>query len=183
MTCDGAQFLFISQGVFGEISLNGLAFGQVAQSPAGQTMMGSVGRWNLTIYYIDARANAQQRVALETLAHVVFPPAGSQTAVRYVPIVRSTGQGDIHTVTFGGVGTFSGQLMKGGLGGTVTITNPPAADPIHSEYLQGLTSRWTYRDAGQTWNYTGSNYMRATFQINSQLYQQRSAGLVPGATP
>lgn len=182
-TCDGAQFLFLSQGMYGQVPVSGLAFGQVAQSPVGQSMMDSAGHWNLTVYYIDSRATPAQRVALEAIARVVFPPAGSQTAIRYVPIARSFGQGDVHTITFGNAGVISGHLVKGGLGGGTTIDNPPGADPIHALYQQGVAARWSYRDGGQTWNYAGTNYMRATFQVNSQQYQQWKAGLAQKVGP
>ena len=53
------------------------------------------------------------------------------------------------------------------------IVNPPGADPLHHEYLQGETTAMAYKDAGQDWNYpTGTNYMYGTFKIDSEQYEK-----------
>ena len=46
MTCGGGQVLFIEQGTYGEVPLNNLAVANFVQSPAGQSMMESFGKWN-----------------------------------------------------------------------------------------------------------------------------------------
>src|SRR2546425_12331674 len=35
MTCGGGQFLFIDKGIYGNVSLNNLAVGQMVESPEG----------------------------------------------------------------------------------------------------------------------------------------------------
>src|SRR5438093_2189027 len=41
MTCDGAQIIFISKGRYGKVPLDGLAVGQIVQSPERQSMFES----------------------------------------------------------------------------------------------------------------------------------------------
>ena len=67
--------------------------------------------------------------------------------------------------------------MEGGLGGSSKITNPPGADPLHHEYAQGRTSKMTYADSGQNWDWQDSNYMLGTFTIDSAQYEKYVAGL------
>ena len=39
------------------------------------------------------------------------------------------------------------------------------------------TTKLTYTDAGQDWNFEDSNYMYATFAVNSAEYEKYSADL------
>jgi hypothetical protein len=168
MNCSGGQVVFIEKGSSGGVSLDGLAFGAMGQSPNGKSMMESVGDWNFLTFYIDEKANPAQRKALEEIARATFPPAApeAKTRIRYVPITRKV-QGEEHVITLGQYGSFSGHLMKGGLGGAPKIVNPPGADPIHREYQQGQTSKVAYTDNGQKWDWSNSNYMYAEFQTDS----------------
>src|ERR1700681_4591723 len=68
MTCGGGETLFIEKGNFGDVRLDGLAIGLIGQSPAGKTMMESFGNWNFAYLYVDEKANAGQRKALEQIA-------------------------------------------------------------------------------------------------------------------
>src|SRR5690242_6900993 len=62
--CEFFSFVQIEEGVFGNTALNGLRWGVVATYP------GPIHKGNGTLQAIvDARANAQQRAALETIAH------------------------------------------------------------------------------------------------------------------
>ena len=63
------------------------------------------------------------------------------------------------------------------VGGPAKIVNPPGADPLHHEYLQGNTTQMTYSDAGQDWKFEGSNYMLGTFELDSEQYKTYAAGL------
>jgi hypothetical protein len=63
------------------------------------------------------------------------------------------------------------------LGGAAKIVNPPGADPIHHEYQQGRTTKFTYKDAGQDWSAKDSNYMQGRFTVDSDQYAKYSAGL------
>ena len=94
----------------------------------------------------------------------------------YVPIIRKI-EGKDHIITIGSVATFTGHLVEGGLGGNSKITNPPGADPLHHEYAQGKTSKMTYTDSGQNWDWQDSNYMLGTFTIDSAQYEKYAAGL------
>jgi len=177
MMCGGSQFIFISTGNYGDVKLDGLAVGTMSQSPKGQSMMESYGKWNFNYYYIDEKATPAQREALKAIATTVLAGGASpKTEFRYVPLVRKI-DGKEHSISLGKYGTFSGHLVEGGLGGSVKITNPPGADPLHHEYLQGESTKFTYKDAGQDWSFGGTNYMLGTFEIDSEQYEKFAAGL------
>jgi hypothetical protein len=177
MTCSGAQVLFIQKGKYGNVKLDGLAVANMVQSPEGQTMMDSFGKWNFSYLYIDEKANAEQRKALEEVGKTVLPYASSpKMEVRYVPISRKI-EGKEHKIAVGGYGTIAGHLLQGGLGGTPKIVDPPGADPIHHEYQQGKTTKLAYNDAGQNWSFENSNYMYGTFTVDSEQYEKYTAGL------
>ncbi len=177
MTCGGGQFLFIEKGTYGSVALDGLAIGAMDESPAGQGMMESFGKWNFNNVYIDDKAKPEQREALLAIAKKVLPFESSpKREIRYVPITRTINDKE-HTIGLGSYGTFSGHLIEGGLGGAVRIVNPPGADPLHHEYEQGATTKLAYTDAGQNWNVQGTNYMFGTFDLNNVQYEKYSAGL------
>src|SRR5947199_10793214 len=99
MTCGGGQVLFIQKGNYGKVKLDGLAIASMAQSPEGQSMMESYGNWNFAYYYIDEKANAEQRKALEAIASKVLTPGASKkTETRHVPITRKL-EGKDHQIT------------------------------------------------------------------------------------
>ena len=77
--------------------------------------------------------------------------------------------GKEHTVAVGTYANFSGHLMDGGDGGSPKIVNPPGADPMHHEYMQGVTTRQTYDD-GTKWDFSNSNYMYNEFTTTSEEY-------------
>ncbi|HUC42659.1 MAG TPA: DUF1326 domain-containing protein [Candidatus Sulfotelmatobacter sp.] len=178
MTCGGTQFLFIQKGTYGSVKLDGLAVGAMSQSPEGQSMMDSFGKWNFNYYYVDEKATPEQREALKTIASLILAPGASpKSETRIVPITRKI-DGKEHTITLGKYGTFSGHLIEGGMGGAARIVNPPGADPLHKEYLQGTTTKVTYNDADQNWNFEpGTNYMYGTFTVDSDQYEKYAAGL------
>jgi hypothetical protein len=177
MTCGGGQVLFIDKGNYGKTKLDGLAVATMGQSPEGQTMMESYGNWNFAYYYIDEKANPEQRKALEAIAGAVLTPGVSKkTETRYVPITRKI-EGKEHQITIGQYGTFHGHLIEGGMGGAPKIANPPGADPLHREYAQGRTTKMTYNDADQNWSWANSNYMLGTFIVDNVQYEKFAAGL------
>ncbi len=177
MTCGGGQVLFIEKGNYGKVKLDGLAVGNMGQSPAGKSMMESYGDWNFAYTYIDEKASPEQRKALEAISAQVLAPGASKNAqTRYVPIMRKI-VGKEHQMSLGPYGTFHGHLIEGGLGGSSKIVNPPGADPIHKEYTQGQTSKMTYNDAEQNWSWENSNYMFGTFTVDNVQYQKYAAGL------
>ena len=178
MTCGGGQTLFIEKGNYGNVPLNGLAISLIGQSPAGKTMMESFGNWNFAYLYVDEKANAEQRKALEQIAMAVGGPAApkEKMKVRYVPIGRKVADKE-HQVTVGSYGEYSGHLIEGGLGEHSKITNPTGADPIRKEFYQGRTSKYVYNDADQKWNWKNSNYMWTKFDVTSEDYEKFAAGL------
>ena len=179
MTCGGGQVVFIERGTYGNVRLDGLAVANMAQSPAGKSMMESFGNWEFSTNYVDEKATPEQRRALEAIALTVLPSknaAPQKFETKYVPITRRI-EGKEHTIMIGGVGEFRGHLLEGGLGGASKIINPPGADPLHHEYAQGQTTRMTYNDSGQQWNWDGSNYMLGTFSLDSEQYEKFTAGL------
>lgn len=176
MTCDGCQVVFIKKGQHGKLSLDGLAMAQFVKSPEGQTMLESFGNWDFDIVYIDEKANAEQRKALEEIATHVFPLAAKKREVHYAPILRAI-DGNEHRVTVGKLASFSAHLIDGGYAGPPKVVNPPLADPSHKEFLQGRTTKLTYVDAGQNWNFENSNYMQNAFDVDSAEYEKYEADL------
>jgi hypothetical protein len=178
MTCGGGQVLFIQKGNYGKVKLDGLAIANMAQSPEGKSMMESFGKWNFSTNYIDEKANPEQRKALEAIAMTVLPAknASQNFETKYVPITHKI-EGKEHVITIGNVGSFRGMLVEGGLGGSSKVVNPPGADPLHREYAQGRTTKMTYSDSGQNWDWEKSNYMLGTFTIDSAEYEKYTAGL------
>ncbi|MCI0618318.1 DUF1326 domain-containing protein [bacterium] len=174
MNCGGHQVHFIDKGTYGNVSLDGLAFARVSQSPDGQAMMDSFGSWVFDYIYIDEKANEAQRKALKEIALAIMPAASPNVEVRYIPITRKI-EGKEHRVTLGQHGEFSAHLVEGGLGGPSKIINPPGADPIRKEYSQGETTKLTYTDANQNWNTKDSNYMYTKFQATSEDYAKYGA--------
>ncbi|HEU4400919.1 MAG TPA: DUF1326 domain-containing protein [Candidatus Polarisedimenticolia bacterium] len=183
MTCGGGQVLFIEKGNYGSVPLDGLAVASMGQSPAGKGMMESFGNWDFSYTYLDEKASPEQRQALQAIAERVLPVAASQKKeFRVSPITRAV-EGKEHKISLGQYGSFGGHLIEGGLGGSVKITNPPGADPLHHEYQQGQTTAMAYNDAGQNWSFEGSNYMFGTFQIDSAQYEKYAAGLAQKMQP
>ena len=177
MNCGGGQVLFIEKGTYGNVPLDGLAVASMGQSPDGKGMMESFGSWNFSYQYIDEKASPEQREALKAIVNQVLPVAAStKVEWRTAPITRKI-EGKEHKISLGSYGSFAGHLIEGGLGGSVKITNPPGADPLHGSYEQGQTTSMTYKDAGQNWKFEGSNYMFGTFELDSVQYEKFSAGL------
>lgn len=178
MTCGGSQVLFIQKGNYGKVKLDGLAIANYAESPEDRTMMDSFGKWKFSTNYIDEKANPEQRKALEAIAAIVLPSNNASANFRtaYVPITRKI-EGKDHIITIGTVATFTGHLVEGGLGGSSKITDPPGADPIHHQYTQGKTTKLTYTDSDQSWDWKDTNYMLGTFTVDSDQYKKYAAGL------
>ncbi len=179
MNCSGNEILFIEKGNYGNVKLDGLSMAGFVQSPDGKGMMESFGNWNMAYLYIDEKANPEQRKALEAIGDMVFPAAAAppeKRMVRTAPIKRTI-TGKTHKVDMGQYGVMTAHLIDGGMGGSVKITNPPGADPIHKEYQQGETESLTYTDGGQNWNFSGSNYMFGTFAVDNVMYEKFATGL------
>jgi len=178
MNCSGGYAIFIDKGSYGNVPLDGLGAAFIGANPDGTTMMESIGNWKFMAIYIDEKANGEQRKALEAIMRATSPPAApaDRTTVKYVPITRKI-EGPEHIVTIGGYGGFSAHVMPGGMGGSPRIVNPPGADPMHKEYQQGLTTKQTYNDSGQKWDWSQSNYMYGTFDTNSEEYEKFMAAM------
>lgn len=176
MTCDGMQVIVISKGRYGKTPLDGLAVGQFVQSPEHKTMFESFGNWNIDYVYIDDKANEEQRAALKELAMHFFPQGGKERKYRFVPISRQV-NGEEHVTTIGQYGMCSGHLIGGGYKGAPKVVNPPLADPTHKEFLQGQSTKFNYKDAGQDWQYENSNYMFNKFKTDSKEYEKYEANL------
>ena len=180
MNCSGGEVYFIDKGTYGDVPLDGLAIAMMGQNPDGTTMMESMGNWKFAAIYIDEKANPAQRKALETIARQTLPPVAppERTQLRYIPISRRV-EGSEHTVTLGSYGSFSGHLLPGGMGtGSPRVVMAPGADPIHKEYSQGRTTRQTYTDSGQKWDWSNSNYMYTRFEVTSDDYEKFNAAMM-----
>jgi hypothetical protein len=153
-----------------------LAVAQFVQSPERKSMFESFGNWNFDYVYIDERASEEQRTALREIATHLFPPPAQKREYRYTPITRKI-EGPEHIINVGAYALCSGHLIQGGYGGNPKVSNPPLADPTHKEFLQGETTKLTYKDAGQDWKYENSNYMRNKFKVTSKQYDRYEADL------
>ena len=173
MTCDGVQAVFITKGRYGKTPLDGLAVAQFVQSPEGKSMFESYGTWNFANFYIDERANEEQRKALKEISTHLFPMGAKTPQFSFVPITRTI-EGADHSVKVGSVGSFSGRLLETS-SGSPKIVNPPLADPTHKEFLQGQAAKLTYHDSGQGWNYEHSNYMFNHVKVNNVQYEKFEA--------
>ena len=176
MQCGGGQVVFIEKGHYGKVKLDGLSMAALGQSPHGQTMMESFGNWDFGYMYIDEKATPEQRDALKVIGTTIFGEPSKNSELRFVPITRVV-EGKEHKIALGKYGSFQGHLIEGGLGGAPKIVNPPGADPLHHEYLQGETSQLVYNDAGQNWDTKNSNYMQGSFTVDSEQYEKYAAGL------
>lgn len=177
MNCGGQLVYFIEKGTYGDIRVDGLAFARTGQSPDGITMMDAFGNWVFDYLYIDEKADAEQRKALEDIAWTIQPKSSPTVETRYVPITRTV-QGKEHKITIGNYGSFSAHLLEGGLGGVPTISNPPFADPIRAEFEQGETSSFRYTDASQNWDQKKSNYMYTNFEVDSEQYHAYNSAMM-----
>lgn len=171
MNCAGGQVIFIDKGSYGGVPLDGLAIGMVGQNPDHTTMMDSIGNWQFAYVYLDAKATPEQRKALEAIAAQTIPPLAppGRTKTFWVPITRAV-NGNNHTIRVGNDWTFTGHLVEGGLGGPTKIVNPPGADPIHHEYMQGRTSATHYAKDDRDWNWSNTNYMYGNFDVDGEQY-------------
>jgi hypothetical protein len=139
-------------------------------------MFESFGNWKFDNIYIDKKANDAQREALKEIAAHMFAPGAKTREFHYVAITRKI-EGAEHSITVGDTGSVSGHLIDGGYAGSPQINNVPLADPTHRQFLQGVTTRLTYTDAGQGWSYKDSNYMFNHFQVDSKEYEKYEADL------
>ena len=176
MNCGGQLVYFIERGTYGDTKLDGLAFARMGQSPDGVAMMDSFGNWVFDYLYIDEKADAAQRKALEDISWATMGKASAKVEVRYVPISRMV-TGKEHKIAIGQVGTFSAHLIEGLLG-VPTITNAPGADPIRAHFQQGKTSSFLYTDASQNWNQKDSNYMFTDFEVDSEQYAKYNGAMM-----
>jgi hypothetical protein len=179
MNCGGQLVYFITKGKYNDISLDGLAFARTGQSPDGEKMMDAFGNWIFDYSYIDEKASAEQRKALEAISWAIMPAASPNVKVRYAPLTRVI-EGKEHKIKIGDYGRFSGQLMGSVLGGTPTVSNVPFADPIRKEYQQGTTTEFLYTDAEQKWDSKDSNYMFTSFETDSDQYEKYGAMILTG---
>jgi hypothetical protein len=118
--------VFIEKGTYRSVSLDGMAIAQVGQSPDGETMIQSFGNWDFVNLYIDEKANPEQRKALEEIGKTVSPLGAppERTQIKYVPITRRV-EGSEHIIAIGSLGSFSGHLISGGMGGNPKIVPVP----------------------------------------------------------
>jgi hypothetical protein len=176
MTCNGMQIVFIEKGKYGKTSLDGLAVVQFVQSPENKSMFESFGSWNIDYIYIDEQADEVQRAALREISMHLFAPGAKERKYQYVPVTRRIENGE-HIMTVGNYAVCSGHLIQGGYDGPPSISNVPLADPTHKSFKQGQTTKFTYTDAGQNWNYEDSNYMFNHFDVDSKEYEKFEAAL------
>ena len=152
----------ITDGRYGTVNLSGLGAVVVLNSPPGQTM--ADGNLSAAVY-VDERASAAQRAALETifsgqaggLFGALAPLLGTALGTKTVPITFS-GEGKRRGVSIGGVGAFTVEPIAGTIDPAqpITLHNMNLFNP-GQPLTQAVAVASSYADHGMTWDHTGRN--------------------------
>jgi hypothetical protein len=154
-SCDASLFFHIQKGHYGSTSLNGLTFAAVLRlGPQGNVA-----------YYVDDKASAEQKKALEA----IFKPmlrniAPQELDTKYVPISVEI-QPHTRALRIANILEFKIQRVRGMLPDAPTlITNPP----MHflSELVVAESLQYQYSDHGQSWNYSGRSGLYGSFHYS-----------------
>ena len=165
--CDVGLAFHIEEGDFNGTSLNGLNFLAANYTPGPM----ADGNWT-SAFYVDERANPQQREAMEQLlSGQMGGPAERWRAlttdfkgIRYVPIEFKV-EGRTRSVTIPNVIDFNVEgITKPGQDDALLLVN--AGHPVNRDLYIARGTRATYSDHGMTWDNTGKNGHYASFEWN-----------------
>ena len=146
----------LKSGNYGGISLDGLVFG------GGEADKGSMG-------FLDSRATAQQKPALEKLAMAVFSQGGASGGPRRFEVARIMAKDDARRmeVEFGQSGGFEADLLIGRDGKRPIVVENNTTWPV-SRFVKAKTTRFTYQDsAGNRLKLDGVNANIGEFNLSS----------------
>ena len=165
--CDVGLAFHIEEGDFNGTSLNGLNFLAANYTPGPM----ADGNWT-SAFYVDERANPQQREAMEQLlSGQMGGPAERWRAlttdfkgISYVPIEFKV-EGRTRSVTIPNVIDFNVEgITKPGQDDALLLVN--AGHPVNRDLYIAKGTRATYSDHGMTWDNTGKNGHYASFEWN-----------------
>ncbi len=137
------------------VKLDGLIFG------GGEAEGGAFG-------FLDSRATAAQRSALEKLALAVFGSGGASGGPRRFAVVRITARQTAakFTVEFAGSGGFSADVLTGADGKNPVIVENNVTWPV-KRFTKGKTTAFDYRDpAGNHLHLDGVNANIGNFKLS-----------------
>lgn len=139
---------------FGSVKLDGLIFGggEADKAPMG---------------FLDSRANAEQKLALQKLALAVFgkggPAAGDRT---FTTVKLDVDLSDSKFgVRFGEAGGFKADIIIGGDGKTPIVVENNTIWPVR-RFVKGKTTHFDYRDSlGNMMKFDGVNANLGDFDL------------------
>jgi hypothetical protein len=168
--CDVALAFHIRQGRYGEVTLDGLNFVQVARAPRQMQQ----GNWTQAIY-IDQRATEEQRGALVAIASGeaggnfsrFAQMRGNLLGVKYVP-VQYTIKGRQRYLSVPGSLEMRVAAIEGGKpGSTVKLVNDRnIAGRGSSSRTMARASVHQFEDYGLRWDNTGKNGYYAQVEMS-----------------
>ncbi len=165
--CDVGLAFHIEEGDLNGTSLDGINFLAANYTPRP---MGD-GNWT-SAFYIDERANPQQREAMEQiLSGQMGGPAERWRAmttdfrgISYVPM-EFKAEGRTRSLTIPNIIDFNVEgITKPGQDDALLLMN--AGHPVNRDLYIAKGTRATYNDHGMTWDNTGKNGHYASFQWN-----------------
>lgn len=143
---------------YGDIKLDGLAFG------GGEGDKGAAG-------FLDVRATAAQKPALEMLAQAVFARGGASGSPRKFEWVRivATDDAKVFHVQFGESGGFDADVLFGRDRSRPIIVENNTTWPV-DRFIKGKTSRFLYDDAlGNHLHFDGVNANIGDFRLSGEI--------------
>ncbi len=169
--CDGVSLVHIDKGMVGKTKMDGLNLAIVLRSPKGQKVLDSFekGEMDLFTIYLDDKASAEQKEAMNTLIPALFgtgeikgskPPQWSPMALEV--------NGDVAKYSIDGGKKLSFEIedvvvptkTKYGKdnpkGNRIVLTNS-APFPWVTGITQGISKSFHYEDYGTKWDYSGRN--------------------------
>jgi hypothetical protein len=164
--CDVGFAFRIERGDHNSVSLNGLNFAIAAYTPG---IMGA-GNWT-TAFYVDQRANGQQREALDrVLSGEIGGPMAAWMALtsdfrgtKYVEIDFQA-KGLDRSVIIPGIMEFHVEGIKAGRRRRSALRLENTGHPVSATLALARGTGSTYTDHGMDWDNTGKNAHYAKFQ-------------------
>lgn len=178
-TCNSTQVFQIEKGRYEDMVLDGLYVVTSGSAPEGHDDEETTAPWSWTFarFYLDERANEQQRQALEEIARALITnllqqPAGAQITsddeVKVVPIQASVtlerAEANIPDV----LAFHTERLMKPESEEPWEITDAAWSAEWMPQYFAGQSKTYNYSDA-QEWDHRGQNALFGRFKANSNM--------------
>jgi hypothetical protein len=158
----------INKGTMAGVDLSGLNFAIAVHSPGHMAKV----KWTLA-GYVDAKANAAQRKALETILSgqgggyfaALGPFIGKVLGISPAKIEFEV-KGKERRMKIGDVGSVEIQAIVGRAGEEITIKNNPLGIVPGEPAVVARSTRLSYHDHGFKWEETGKNGFFSPFTYN-----------------